>query len=266
MKPQIVKFSISALCQFFLVAMLCAQNAPTATDAVYLVSGQTHQGIIVEQKPGVSIRLWRIAESDTLTFEMEAIDRIVKIVPTGTSVPSLLANIMPLSPPPSKVNTRPWATAIQLSTGGGDHSFSGLGVAVQRRLPNLRSWTGLGMTYIGDINNYGPSAIGLAAHGSHEFSTGWKERLGALVFADLGYSFNLGTDYFDGSSQMEARYGDGMHLQTGIRFRANVLPNVGIWVDLSYLRHTSMLRSVAGDDKIRRTAWDMFSLRGSVFF
>lgn len=260
MKAQTIKFFLPALALFFWNLSLSAQ---TATDAVHLTTGEIHRGIIVEQKPGASIRLWRTAEGDTLTFEMESIDHIARLAPTGATAASPAQIPVPV---PTGVNTSDWAIALQFLTGGGDHSIAGMGATVQRRLNNDRSWLGLGLTFVGDENNYGTHSLGLAVHGSHEFSTGLKGRFGALAFADLGYSFNLGNDYYDAFYQETLRYGNGLHLQTGLRFRINVLRNAGIWLDLSYLRHTSALRVAAGNDKVADKAWNMFCLRGSVFF
>ncbi len=265
MKAQTGIFFLPALIQLFWTSCLVAQTTPPAADAVHLISGHIHRGIIVEQIPGASIRLWRTTEGDTLAFEMDEIERIAKIVPAAGEQAAQFASPA-IEPKTSGVNTSAWATALQFSTGGGDHSIVGMGATVQRRLNNQRSWLGLGLSFVGDENNYGTHSLGLAAHSSHEFSTGLKGRFGVLAFADLGYSFNLGNDYFDEQAQATLRYGNGLHLQTGLRFRINLLRNAGIWLDLSYLRNTSTLRIAANNDKVADKAWNMFCLRGSIFF
>lgn len=261
MKTQSVVIVFALLLQ---VATATAQTTPTATDAVHLHSGQTHRGIVVEQKPGESIRLWRIAEGDTLTFDMEQIERIAKLLPVAEASPAAL--IPPTTPSGSAFNNNPWTTALQFSTGGGDHSLGGLGAVVQRNFNKQRSALGVGLTYVGDVNDYGTNSLGLTASGSHELSTSRKGRLGAIAFMDLGYSFNLGGQFFDEQAFADVRYGNGLHLHTGLRFRVNVLRNAGLWLDIGFLRHTSTLRTVANDDKVRQKAWNMAVLRGSVFF
>lgn len=265
MKAQAIKISLFLFFQIIGIHFLAAQPAFQQTDAVHLHTGQIYQGIIIEQKPGESIRLLRNVEGDTLTLDMESIERIVKVV----AAPQPVTPASPATPPmqPSRTNTGLWATAVQVTTGGGDHSVVGLGMAVQRRLNNRRSWVGLGLSYFGDQNNYGPNSIALALHSSHELSSGWKDRLGALVFADLGYSmFPSGNTMYDEASQASVNPGGGLHLQTGLRFRVNVLRNAGLWFDLSYLRHSSTLRKVENDEKVGNRAWNMVALRGSVFF
>lgn len=259
MKAQVASIAFALI--LFQMTTATAQTTPAATDVVHLTSGQTHRGIVIEQKPGESIRLWRTVEGDTLTFGMDEIERIVKVLP-GTEAASagLTAH------PNNAFNNNPWSTALQLSVGGGDHALGGVGAVVLRNFNRQRAHLGLGLSFVGDINYGSTSSLGLVIHGSREFSTSRKGRFGSLAFLDLGYAFNLGKPYYDGKALAEVRYGNGLHLHTGLRFRVNVLRNTGLWVDLGYLRHTSTLRTVAEGDKVRQKAWNMAVLRGSIFF
>lgn len=264
MKSLLVKIQLFTLPLIAWTNLLNAQTSAPETDAVYLNSGQVYRGLIIEQRPGASIRLWRAPQGDTLSFDMDIIDRITKI--TASSAPMVETLVKSTPTKIFRTNTKSWATALQVMVGGGDHSVGGAGIVVQRRLDNNRSWAGLGLTFVGDVNNYGTHALGIIAHGSHEFSSGWNNRLGALAFMDLGYSYNLGGEYIDDQSQSLYHYGNGLHLFTGLRFRLNVLHNAGIWLDMGFLRHTSKIRAVEDNAKIGTKGWNMINFRGSIFF
>lgn len=262
MKAQVVSIAFALI--LFQMATATAQTTPVATDVVHLISGQTHRGIVIEQKPGESIRLWRTVEGDTLTFGMDEIERIARVLPSTEAASG--GPITPANAPSSAFNNNPWSTALQLSVGGGDYPLGGIGVVVQQNFHKQRAHLGLGLSFVGDVNHSSTNSLALFAHGSREFSTSRKGRLGSLAFLDLGYSFNLGKPYFDGKALTDVRYGNGLHLHTGLRFRVNVLRNAGLWVDIGYLRHSSTLRTVAEGDKVRQKAWNMAVLRGSIFF
>lgn len=242
---------------------LSAQGQVAAQDQVFLKTGASYSGIIVEQKPGESIRLWRTAEADTLMFDMETIDRITKIVPlasTATTTPA--ATITPLK----TFNSSPWKVALQAGTGGGDYPVATLGASVYRYFPRQRAWLGLGAQYIGDQSSRGTSSLPVFVHGTYELATPWKGRLATGVFAELGYSFNMDERYFDDATQATLRYGNGLHSYAGLRFRVNILRNAGIWADLGYLRHSSRLSFDDTGEKARVQSWNVFLLRGSIFF
>ncbi len=243
------------LLSFATVTAQGTQQSPAATDMVHLKSGQAYQGIIVEQRPGESIRLWRTVESDTLTVTMDSIDRITRIVAPP-----------PIPKPPRVFDDAHWNVALQVGVGGGDYPFGGLGATVQKHFPRQRSWLGIGVHYYGDKSDFGAYTIPIALHGSYELRTDLQGRFGTLVFLDAGYSINITGNYFDEKTQAQLKYGNGLHTYGGLRFRLNVLRNTGIWADIGYFRHTSTLRYVTTNEKARVKAWNMFLFRGSVFF
>ncbi len=240
-----------------------AQTAPAAVDAVQLKSGKIHQGLIIEQTPGESIRLWRNPEADTLMFQMDEIDRIAKIVvpPPTAGSPSMQT---PASPART-FNDNPWKVALQASVGGGDYSLVGMGAAIQKSMPGNRAWVGIGAYYIGDQNNYGTSTIPIVLHASYALNQSGK-RFAALVFLDAGYSINLGGTKFDEIAQANLKHGNGLHTYGGLRFQVNALRNAGIWLDLGYLRHSSTIRFEADNKKHSTQVWNAFMMRGSLFF
>jgi len=252
---------------FFQASLFCAASAQTnavGTDVVHLKSGQTHLGIIIEQKPGESIRLWRTVEADTLTFAMDSIDRITKAAPaTGTSATTPAVQT---TAPSRGFNTNPLSVALQVSTGGGDYSVVGFGAIIQKHFPEERAWAGIGLHLLGAQNGNGVNTMPIVYHSSYEITSGGKGRLGTLGFLDLGYSVNLGSNYFDEIAQVNVKYGNGFYFNTGLRFRVNVLRNAGIWLDLGYLYQTSKLRDVETDKKIRKKSWNVFQIKSAVFF
>lgn len=254
---------------FFLLVMFSSAVATVAlaqsqftssTDVVHLKTGQTHQGLIIEQKPGESISLWRSAEADTLTFAMDVIDRITKAVPTPVQSKQSLIS------PKHGFNTNPWSFALQASNGGGDYSVIGFGGILQKRFPTQRATLGLGLHYLGAQNGYGVNTMPIVLHSSYEFSSGWKGRFGSLGFLDLGCSVNMGNNFFDEANQVNVKYGNGLYFNTGVRFRINVLQNTGVWFDIGYLYQNSKLTNVEDNKKLQTKAWHVFQVKGALFF
>jgi hypothetical protein len=245
--------------------MTFAQVRPVAQDRVYLRSGDVYTGIIVEQIPGESIRLWRSMEADTLQFTMESIARITKAMtePESTNPDSLKTEF---EKPQPQFNLSPWKISFQFGAGGGDYPVAILGAGVYKYFPVQRAWLGINAAWLGDQSSRGASSVPVLLHGSIELANSMKGRLATGVFAEAGYSFNLADAFFDEKTQSVLKHGDGMHTNIGVRFRLNVMQNVGIWLDVGYTRHTSTLRNSVTDMKAGVKDWNLAVFRGSVFF
>lgn len=253
-------------CLLAALGLLLPALAPAQkpADEVHLRSGARHQGIVIEQKPGESIRLLRLPQQDTLAFAMEDIERITRILPAEGSP---VAQPPAVSAPAGRMfNDNPWVVSLHASTGGGTYSVTGFGAAVQKRLSDERALLGIGLQFLADQNNYGVNTLPLTLNGAYELTRSKRGRLGSMAFLDLGYSVNFGGNYFDETTLAFVDYGNGLHLNTGIRFRINVLRNTGIWLDAGYLFHNSQLRNADTREKWGVKSWSVFLAKAAVFF
>lgn len=263
MRPIHKKLLLPVLALFLLPALSLSQ---TPSDEVHLLSGLVHKGIVIEQKPGESIRLLRLPQGDTLTFAMDEIDRITRILPVAesqTKPPSL--NQSPVEP---QFNSRQNIVMVQGSIGGGDYSFEGFGLTLSHRL-NARgkTWLGLGVHYIG-YTDEGADAVQifpLMADFRQEFNRSRNGRFSTQVFLDAGYVFSItgnGADQYG-----EFKYGNGWAFNPGIAFKINILRNAGLMLDIGWMHHGGPRQWLPPTDEMKDYKnWNNILFRGSLFF
>jgi hypothetical protein len=244
------------------LSALSGQTAPQ--DAVYLLDAQAYQGLIIEQKPGEHIKLLRQPEGDTLQFEMEQIDRIAKILPAGAPEATAAAP----AAPEQRFNQRLFYPMIHGWMGGGDYAFQGLGISVNHRITG-RAEAGLGVHYLGQTSDNSPhqrQTIPLTADLRYAFSESRSGRFAASLALSTGYNFTLNREYFDPRENVQVSVSDGWYFSPGLSFRANILPNAGLMLDLGYQLSTSRLDLADGGDQLGRRNWNNFALRAGLFF
>lgn len=239
-------------------------QAAAAQDAVYLLDARAHQGIIIEQKPGEHIKLLRLPEGDTLQFEMEQIDYIAKIM---QKTPVQAQAEAEQAPRPA-FNQRQNFLMIHGWTGGGDYAFQGLGISLNHRLAE-RTEVGLGAHYLGQTSTnslHDRQTIPLTADFRYAFSRSRNGRFSTHLAISAGYNFTLNRNYFDPGENSELSVSDGLYFSPGVAFRANILPNVGLMIDLGYQLSTGRVSLAETGQELRRKNWNNLAIRGSLFF
>lgn len=255
---------------------LAAQNAPAPTDAVHLVSGKMYSGIVIEQKPGESIRLWHLPEGDTLLLPMDEIERIVKILPqantVSTSGPVAAKSSgagMSMTESKADYNTKRYYVMVHGMTGGGNYSFAGFGVSLSYLLSNHKTSLGLGAHYIGDnsTGNFTLETVQMfpiMAEFRHEFKTSANGRFGTALYCNAGYVVNITGNANDQNGEIE--YKNGWALNPGIGLRMNILRNLGLMLDLGWMHHVNRLNWLPPAVQSEQKSWNNFILRGTLFF
>lgn len=255
-----------ALCIFFCCLPKNQLSAQAAQDIVYLTSGLSHQGIVIEQKPGEYIRLLRLPERDTLQFSMDAIDRIVKIVaPTNSSLPE---NVAKPAEPVSQFNQNRYVAMLNFYIGGGKYSLGGIGMSVGRSF-NDRWQAGIGIQYIQQTNsNIFPNQqiIPITADFKFKISESPKGRFATLLALSAGYNVSVDDEQFDSGLSNNIRITDGVFFNPSIAFRVNVLRNAGLMFDLGYQFSSGNIYNVESGELIDKRTWHNFAARGSLFF
>jgi len=256
---------LTALLAFFPFLLF----AQMPTDAVHLLSGQTYEGIVIEQRPGISIQLWHLPQGDTLIFTMDEIERITRILPSF--VPS--ATTDSLTPALLTVPFHRNVVMVHACIGGGDYPFGGLGLTLSRRLGQQgKTWVGFDARYIGNTatggNDFGIDAIQnfpLLADLRQEFRRSKNGRFSILVFVEVGYVISITGNSVD--QYGEIKYGNGWAFHPGIAFKINLSRNAGLMLDLGWMHHTGSrhwLPPATVPDDVK--TWNNGLVRGSIFF
>jgi hypothetical protein len=159
--------------------------------------------------------------------------------------------------------------SLNYSMGGGDYPCAGLGIALNHRLANKKTWVGLGAHYIGytvddefrdDVQIF-PIMLDL----KHEFSLSQDGRFSTFVFLDGGYVVSITGNDVDAYGEFE--YGNGWAINPGIAFKFNILRNFGAMLDVSWMHHTSSRYWLSPDiDRQDIKHWNIGLVRGSIFF
>lgn len=252
----------------FLVSCFAnTQAQTTAQETVFLTNQSSYSGIVVEQKPGEYIRLLRVPELDTLQFHMDSIERVVRIT---APAPVAAEDALPPTEPHKRFNQNPHIVMLHGYVGGGDYSLGGFGVTFSHNLHN-RWWVGLGAHYIGQTGSYNATypdrqIVPITADLRWNFSQSGSGRFVSMLALNAGYYFGLNNRYRDENLGIEVHARNGLFFNPSVAFRANVLPNAGLMLDLGYQLTTSSLFDTGNDTLIKRKQWHNFALRGTVFF
>ena len=255
-----------ALCIIFCGLPKNQLSAQAAQDIVYLTSGLSHQGIVIEQKPGEYIRLLRLPERDTLQFSMDAIDRIVKIVaPANSTLPE---NTTRPTAPEKRFNTNRYVAMLNCYIGGGKYSLVGIGMGVGRSFGD-RWQAGLGVQFIHQTssNTFPNQQISpITADFKFKISESPKGRFATFLALSAGYNISVDDEQFDSGLSNNIRITDGVFFNPSIAFRVNVLRNAGLMFDLGYQFSSGNIYNVESGDLIDKRTWHNFAARGSLFF
>jgi len=255
-----------ALCIVFCCLPKNQLSAQAAQDIVYLTSGLSHQGIVIEQKPGEYIRLLRLPERDTLQFSMEAIDRIVKIVAPENSL--LPENTARPTAPEKRFNTNQYVAMLNGYIGGGKYALVGIGMSVGRSFGD-RWQAGLGVQFIHQTSsNTFPNQqiIPITADFKFKISESPKGRFATLLALSAGYNISVDDEQFDSGLSNNIRITDGVFFNPSIAFRVNILRNAGLMFDVGYQFSSGNIYNVESGDLIDKRTWHNFAARGSLFF
>ncbi len=250
------------LCFFFLGLTKNQMNAQAAQDIVLLNNGQHHQGIVIEQKPGEYIRLLRLPERDTLQFGLDAIDRIIKIVPPDTSNP------VSATAPERRFNQNKYIAFLHTYMGGGKYALGGVGMSVSRSFGD-RWHAGLGLHYIGQTStNTFPNQqiVPVTADFRFKISESKSGRLATLFGVSTGYNFSIDNKQFDSGLASEIRITDGIFFNPSLAFRVNFARNAGLMLDLGYQLTSGNIYHVETGNLLYKRTWHNFAARGSIFF
>lgn len=239
-------------------------------DEVRLLDDRIFHGKVVEQKPGEYIKLALLNSSDTLTFTMDEIDKLLRVPSPNTALddhgdPHDASDEMNAI---KKYNSNPVSLYLKGSAGGGDVAFQGLGLGVLYRV-NPRLTLGLEALYLGETSNHMPrpyqwQKIPVSVQARYDIQQHFGGRSAIFAKLDLGHSFTINGDYsLPDGSQFEVS--NGVVFSPGLGYRFNAFKNVGATIDVSY--HLISDRLLDEEKNVVRTHnWDNIIISATIFF
>lgn len=243
-------------------------------DQVHLLNKEKYTGTVIEQKPGEYISLLSENGKDTLTFQMEEIDKIVKIIKTDSIISGSKrecnVNCNEMEIKPNKIfNDRFFSPIIHYGAGGGDIAFNMLGLAMFMKLtPETK--VGVSACYYGETGSLRNRPIQwqkvpLTVEIMHDVQHYFYGRSALVASLGVGYSFTLNGNYTDLEKRLPAKQTNGVVINPGLGYRFNVLKNTGFMVDVRYQliidKDVNKL-----NETLKENNWDNIVLRGSLFF
>jgi hypothetical protein len=243
---KLIQFPVFLLLCGALSAAYGQTDAPVAID---LPDANANPGAIIEQKHGPGF-----PERSSQQLEMGQSER-------G-------AETLPAAAPQQGFNQRAFYPMLHGWIGGGDYAFQGLGISVNHRITG-RAEAGLGVHYLGQTSDnslHQRQTIPLTADLRYAFSESRSGRFAASLALSTGYNFTLNREYFDPRENVQVSVSDGWYFSPGLSFRANILPNAGLMLDLGYQLSTSRLDRADSGDQLGRRNWNNFALRAGLFF
>jgi hypothetical protein len=234
-------------------------------DLVVLNDETTYLGRVVEQKPGEYIKLVLDNSQDTLKFEMNEIDRLVKVGGLPTKDRSVLSPDLVMH----HFNSRSFRLSLGGSTGGGDVAFGGLGLALHYRA-HEKLLLGISSEYLGETGSgisapYAWQKLPIYLDVIYDLEQHFKGRTALYARAGMGYSFSLDNKFTDPVSNESRTVSNGFALKTGLGYRVNLFNDMGLHFDLDYLLILDNIRDQS-DQNIKSNNWSNIILSASIFF
>jgi hypothetical protein len=261
MKKQAVFFML-VMSTFLFLQNLNAQQR--ITDKVILLDSTIYEGVIVEQKPAEYVKVWRLREGDTLTVEMDQIDRLVRV----SQSPSEQDNGPGTEGPTSRFNNRPFGIMVHRGTGGGDYAFVLMGMSVIYRMTDAFE-AGIGGNYHGQTSsNTFPERkfVSVTADMRYRLTQSKSGRFASLISLSTGVAFSLNKDYYDVDRNARMQINNGFYLNPAIALRLNIFENMGLMAELGYQMNSGSLINLDTDSQINTKQYDVFQLKGTIFF
>jgi hypothetical protein len=167
-------------------------------------------------------------------------------------------------------NTKRNFVLVNYCVGGGDYPFAGLGLTLSRTFFQNNTMIGLGAHYIGntisensgdlDELQYFPIMVDIR----QKFMQSWDDRFATYLIFDGGYTVSISGN--DINQYGEYEYRNGWAINPGVSFRFNVLNNLGIMMDISWLHHWGPRQWLPPVDRRDIDHWDLALIRWSLFF
>ena len=169
---------------------------------------------------------------------------------------------------PPTFNTSSVRPMIHFGLGGGDYSFTALGVSVFRQI-NPCVTAGISVHYFGEngrnVNFSKWQKIPITLETIMDLKK-YKNNRSSLYFKiGAGYSLTLNGSYYDPNENIQKKVTNGWIVNPGIGYRFNILQNTGLNFDMSYNLIVDELENENGE-AYSKNYWNHILFRTSVFF
>jgi len=233
-------------------------------DQVVMEDGRKLDGLIIEQKPGAHLSLWRPDEGDTLVLHMDQIDRILRI--TAPMISQTDPEKMPEEIKEVKYGTNRFTTLIRGAHGGFTYGFHGAGLAIGMRIhPGIE--IGLGAQYFGEYtNNAFHQIMPLCLESRFRLYRSKSGRFERLFSLETGINFSLNKYFWNHERGEFLSIRNGYYLHPALGFKIYLFPNLGLILDLGYQLNTGHLHTYDTKERLGYKRYHNAIVRGSLFF
>lgn len=234
------------------------------TDKIQTRAGKMYQGIIIEQTPGASIKLFRTTEMDTVEIMYPDIARILRVFDQEPAAqkPSNPENDYNWWSP--CFNCRKTYVMLHFLGAGGDEEILYLGAGLSfgyniKRVIQI----GLGASVMGSIEQErnARTVVPLTLDIRYVFSESKRGR-GAFL---LGFSPGVNVPMYS-SADADLQPKAGLFFSGTFGFRFNVTSQFGFLLDFGYMPNSLNFYSKSSGEYLRQQWYQMGMIRGSVFF
>ena len=165
-------------------------------------------------------------------------------------------------------NTSAVRPMVHVGLGGGDYSFTAMGVSVFRQI-NPTVMAGISAQYFGENGKnsllYKWQKIPLTFESMIDLKKYHNNRSSVYMKIGVGYSFTLNGSYYDPNEYIYKKVSDGWAFNPGLGYRINFLKNTGLNFDVSYHLIIDKLHDEQGAE-LAKNYWNHILFRTSVFF
>jgi hypothetical protein len=249
----------------FLIPMYSKAQLPMQ-DQVLMEDGRKLDGLIIEQKPGNYIRLWRLTEGDTITLEMDAIDRILRVPSSSTT--AFPDSSDRTGKPKKSFGTNRQYGLLRFGAGAGEYGFLGGGIGAGMRV-NQDLEIGIGAQYFGQNGgNSFPSRkiLPLTMDLRYRLSHSRSGRFSSVLSLETGLAFSMNKDYYDEGRGRQVSIKNGLYVHPAIAFRTYFTPNFGLILDLGFQYNEGRLVANDSGEFLVIKRFSNIIVRGSLFF
>ncbi len=229
-----------------------------ATDKIQTKTGETYEGIIIEQVPGNYLRLLQLPQKDTIDLMYADVERISKIfIEENVQDSSNDQNFIVRGP---CFNCRKTYVMLFAAAGQVDEAMLAAGLSFGY---NIKKYAQVGLgaqVFYTLLDNTDRIFMPITLDLRHVFAQSRSGRSSFLIGLSPGYNISL----FE--SKTNYKQGNGLYVSGSFGFRFNISSNFGLMLDLGYVGSGSRISSKISGEFVENSWTHHPMVRGTIFF
>jgi hypothetical protein len=242
-------------------------------DIVTLKNGEELRGYIIEQKPGVYIRLLQSPLNDTLKIEFDQIEMLrtnVNQIKTKSESDSTETKDLKLELSELRFNDRKHYVNFGVSRSGGEWNSVNMHLSALRTVsPNLQLGLGINVLgYDGHINHDLQWVLPITLELRQVLRKMKNNRIANMLNLSAGYSVVIDGEYYAGPTSPEnfVVFKNGLFLNPSYGFRVNLSRNVGLIFEIGYQFNRYKTIYNESDEFLKIRSYHNMTIGAKLFF